>query len=71
MKKKIIGRVGALLMAATMTFTNGTAIFAADTVGDESQNLMSYEDDNMIEEGIGYEIEKGTPLDGGRCTAWA
>ena len=31
MKKKLIGKIGALLMAATMAFTSGTAVYAAET----------------------------------------
>ena len=67
MKKKLIGRIGALLMAATMAFSSGTPVFA-----DEAQPSQEYEDEDhsVIEEGTGYEIEKGTPLDGGGYTTW-
>ena len=67
MKKKLIGRIGALLMAATMAFSSGTPAFA-----DETQSSQEYEDEDhsVIEEGTGYEIEKGTPLDGGGYTTW-
>ena len=67
MKKKLIGRIGALLMAATMAFSSGTPAFA-----DEAQQSSDYdeEDHSVIEEGEGYDIEKGTPLDGGGYTTW-
>ena len=67
MKKKLIGRIGALLMEATMAFSSGTPAFA-----DEAQQSSDYdeEDHSVIEEGEGYDIEKGTPLDGGGYTTW-
>ena len=66
MKRKLIGRIGALLMAAAMVFSSGTPAFA-----DEAQPSSDYDEDHsVIEKGQGYNISKGTPLDGGGYTTW-
>ena len=82
MKKKLVGKIGALLMAAAMAFTSGTAVYADETSEDDSQdfalefqserdqNLLKDGTGDLIEEGDGYEMLKGTELDDGGYTTW-
>ena len=83
MKKKIAGKVGALLMAATMAFTGTTAAFAAEpadahdddvyeaSVEQDQDEELSQASDRLIERGKGYALYKGTALDNGDYTVWA
>ena len=83
MKKKIAGKVGALLMAATMAFTGTTAAFAAEpadahdddvyeaSVEQDQDEELSQESDRLIEKGKGYDLYKGTALDNGGYTVWS
>ena len=70
-------------MAATMAFTSGTAVYAAETddnsdddfalefQGERDQQLLKdWDPDDLITEGDGYSMYKGTPLDDGGYTAW-
>ena len=83
MKKKLIGKIGALLMAVTLTFTGTTVAYAADSAEGQApdqikaeiertqnDNLVKDSDDNLLEKGDGYSVYKGTPLDNGGYTAW-
>ena len=82
MKKKLVGKIGALLMAAAMAFTSGTAVYADETSEDDSQdfalefqserdqNLLKDFADDLLEEGDGYKMLKGTELDDGGYTTW-
>ena len=83
MKKKLIGKIGALLMAVTLTFTGTTVAYAADSAEGQApdqikaeiertqnDNLVKDSDDDLLEKGDGYRVYKGTPLDNGGYTAW-